>query len=385
MNRTMNRLDRLVIIIYSDLLASGGGRETWLSQFLSHALINKQFYAIDIIAAESTGESSEKLTFKKNIRTHSIDVGRYASPLRIIRFMLHSRKTLAELKDGYGDGALIIGVGSFNENIAAIFSKSSSDIVCCWIRGIWEKEISYRHSKLITRIIVSIERFFLKKSDMVLANGVDTHLFYKSKGISSKVIDNGINLSRFKVGSKVDEVRIAFVGRLSREKGIGSFLDAMRIVANSLKTNITFIGHGPEMPEVQKFVTEFPAEARYLGSISNQNIPEVLSSIDISFHLTGSADVGGGGVSHSIIEAMAAGHRIVCWDNAIFRQLKGAEAFYFVEEGNIAELAHKTESAIADCLSNETKRQEIISRNLHNYSFETHVRRFLELTGLRDL
>jgi len=375
----MKNIDCLIIIIYSDLLLSGGGRETWLNQFVNNKLIKNRFSQIDIVSASSSEIHGDKIKFSEKVKVHTIDVKKYTSLIRLFKFILHSRKVVSSLRSTRQDNALIISVGSFNENISAILSKSRSDIVYSWLRGIWEKEISHRHSKMMTTLIVLVECFFLKRSSMVIANGLDTHNFYKTKGVHSFVVNNGIDLTRFSAVSPSNEVRLGFVGRLSKEKGIQSLLAAMRMLKFNSNVDLSIIGQGPELPSVLKFVDELAPKAKYLGSISNSLVPKAMNCIDISFHLTGAKVLGGGGVSHGLLEAMASGHRIICWDNPIFRQIEGSEGFYFVEEGNLSDLVQKTETAINDCLSGESSKLEIIRKNLHLYTFDNHVKNFLHL------
>ncbi|PKG80387.1 hypothetical protein CXF80_19980, partial [Shewanella sp. Actino-trap-3] len=66
----MIKYDNLIIIIYSDLAKSGGGRETWLAQFLNNERILNSFNYFHVISATSINESSETIDFNDEINVH---------------------------------------------------------------------------------------------------------------------------------------------------------------------------------------------------------------------------------------------------------------------------------------------------------------------------
>ncbi|WP_345853831.1 glycosyltransferase family 4 protein [Shewanella algae] len=371
----------LIILIASNLSHSGGGRETWISNFVNSSLIIDYYEEIYIICIGAEPKDAIVFNDKVNVTRCS-----YSSFSSFIKFILFSRKELGKIiKNLISKRIDIISCGSWVESISLYlglrFRQRGKEIKSiCWIRSIAVKELKRIYPKFILPICAYVENSLLGKHDIVIANGNDTADYYQKLGISCHIIPNSIHLNKFKPTSAV-EPRFVYCGRLSIEKGVAELVSSITSLSSrGIKfSEIDFIGSGPELARTQAILASIP-QVYFKGSVSQEKIPEVLRDYNISFHLTLSGDLGGGGISHSVLESLASGHLIVCWDSPIYRQIEGSENFFLVPEGNVQILADTIEY-----LSRDNIRDDLISHSRNSaekYSFDLHLKKYLRIVEL---
>ncbi|MBA6396542.1 glycosyltransferase [Colwellia sp. BRX10-4] len=375
----MNKKKSLTIIIYSNLSIGGGGRETWLNNFVNSADILSYFEKITVVNALSVQEMGSKIIFPLTVQHKEIDVTAYGKIKRIIKFSRFCRRHLKE--EINNPNHYVFCIGTFIDNIAASYGCFGSKCIKgTWIRGILEKELAQRRSGFMLSVIKLIEVFLLKISKIVISNGQDTADFYKLKGVDSTVINNGIYLDKFTQKQNGNPIVIGFIGRLNLEKGIDFFIDSLPSFIGVKNLKVIVAGDGSEKNHLIEAITKLKGqvEIQHLGVVDNDKIPALLATLDISIHLTGTGLLGGGGVSHSLIEAMASGNRIICWDNAIYNQVCGSSFFYKAKEDNLDSLNEVLKLAI-ETAAKENKPDTKMIESVKEYSFQHHVKSFLSL------
>lgn len=369
----------LTIIIYSNLSIGGGGRETWLSNFVNAPEIIRHFERISVLNALSVNESGSKIKFPTTVQHKEIDVTSYGGLKRILKFSQFCRKHMKEERNS--SNHYVFSIGTFIDNIAGYYACFGSKCIKgTWIRGILEKELAQRHSKNMLSVIRGLEVFLLKSSVLVISNGQDTADFYKLKGIESTVINNGIYLDKFTQRQHGDPVIIGFIGRLNLEKGIDFFIKSLSSVIGVKNLKVIIAGDGSQRSALIETIERLKGKVniQYLGVVDNDKIPALLASLDISIHLTGTGLLGGGGVSHSLVEAMASGNRIICWENAIYNQVCGSSKFYKAQENNLDSLNKVMKAAIENAVKEKQPDTAMIEA-VKKYSFQHHVESFLNL------
>ena len=372
----------LTIIIYSNLSIAGGGRETWLANFINSKEIVSSFKSLTVLSATSSKELGTSIEFPDNVIHNSIDVSHLSNIKRIIGFSQFCRKFVKQV-DREGEKHVVICLGSYIESIAGFFAcKNTSAYRVTWIRGLLEKELAQRHSGGVLEVFKLLEVFLLKRNQLVLSNGKDTAAFYEEKGIVSEVVNNGIHLNKFYQLQTGEKIRLGFVGRLNLEKGIDYFIGCLSELTNENDLEIIIAGDGFQKETLQRVQKQLQGKVNisYLGVVDNHKIPELLAHLDISCHLTGTKTLGGGGVSHSLIEAMISGNRVICWDNEIFRQVDGFSSFFSAKEGSKDELLKCFRAAIQNARDEKGPSQVMINA-AQNYSFHSHIQRFLEIVN----
>lgn len=313
----------------------------------------------------------------------------FFSAFRILKFTLNTIRALRGQIESCPrtEKSVIIAIGSFYEALVIyiyrLFFDKPFQKYIVWLRGIWGKEIRARHNGLLHSIIVNLERRFLNSADKIIANGPDTAVAYEKLGFQSIVIENAIDLEKYKLkrNRSQDIFTISYVGRLSKEKGLLDFIESIKLFNLTYPQfcrNISFeiVGDGPLRNEVLK--SKF-GNLTYLGPLSNDKMPEYLNTIHAGVALTYSRkEIGGAGVSNGLLELMASGKIVICWRNIIFQQVLDEKSCLMVEEGKVAELVLAYLYFIEAPLEIEkmTLRANSIVKE---YSFDNHMSKFIEV------
>jgi phosphatidylinositol alpha 1,6-mannosyltransferase len=136
-----------------------------------------------------------------------------------------------------------------------------------------------------------------------------------------QVIPNGIEVERFRPGVRVPDWRVrcglpdgptvSFLGRLTVDKGIHRFLDAVERLAGDRPITALVAGAGPEEEAVLRRLSSGPLArvARYVGPVAEEEKPSFLAQSDV-FVLPSTSDT----ASVSLLEAMASGAACVASD-----------------------------------------------------------------------
>jgi len=171
------------------------------------------------------------------------------------------------------------------------------------------------------------------------------------------VIHNGLDIELYKDGTEkekrsfkrrngfpMDAVVIGIIANLRPVKAIDVFISAAEITfKNNQKVRFIIVGDGPEKNKLEAMVikSELGEVVRFLGK--RQDIPELLSCIDIGA-LTSSSE----SFSNSIVEYLAAGKTVVCTDvggarEAVADEING----YLVKPGDPSALSTAFLKALA--------------------------------------
>ncbi|MBT9288468.1 glycosyltransferase [Prosthecodimorpha staleyi] len=103
-------------------------------------------------------------------------------------------------------------------------------------------------------------------------------------------------------------LRVAFLGRLTRAKGIHLFLEAVSRLEGALPMSVTVAGSGPEAAAVQRAEAEARVPFRFLGAVPMAEIPGILADQDVLVVPSTTTDDGWGVV---VGEALMAGAAVV--------------------------------------------------------------------------
>ncbi len=384
---------RLSIVMFSAMLSHGGGRETWLSNILPELLALRSFDHIDVhYVADTETDMHAKLQICADPRINFVETrlpvsnNKLTSVRRIAIFCFQVVRFLRRVP---ASGHYVVAVGTFYEGavlaLLKLFSFRPPTLVT-WIRGVWSKEINHRHGNFFKQLICSSEKLFMHCSDRIISNGQDTKQFYEALlGRHVEAIPNALDLKKFAAMARPafdnQGKTIAYIGRLSEEKGFRSFLDAVAAylaVHASSSLSFEIVGDGPLRTLAEAFVEAHPMRpVRYLGPISNEQIPSYLSTIDAGVNLTYSKDSGGGGVSNAMLELIGAGRLVIAWDSPIYKQVLDDHQALFVDECNTTKLANSFAIIDADPLEMRI-RIKCSSQVLSRYSLDNHVKHFIK-------
>jgi len=177
-----------------------------------------------------------------------------------------------------------------------------------------------------------LESWTMKRADLVICNGTDTRDYVRSLGISAIAVPNGVDYKRFNNKDQScppelqerDKYYILMAASLMHVKGIDDALCAARICKDKRMEDIRFIfvGKGSAVYWLAK-ARELGVEnlVRFIGE--RKDIPAYYRYADAALTLCHFNNVTpkGGGVSMSLLEAMAAGKPIIAYDNPIFNTI----------------------------------------------------------------
>jgi glycosyltransferase involved in cell wall biosynthesis len=134
-----------------------------------------------------------------------------------------------------------------------------------------------------------------------------------------EVVPNGVDADRFRPGLTVPDWRercgladaplVTYLGRLTIDKGVHRFLDAVAAAAQHQDLVAVVGGTGPEATAVAQRIRTDPrlaGRARYVGPVAEEEKPALLSQTDL-FVLPSTSDTS----SVALLEAMASGAAVL--------------------------------------------------------------------------
>ncbi len=164
------------------------------------------------------------------------------------------------------------------------------------------------------------------------------------------LIPNGIDISQFRPRSGVEARYLTFVGRLARERGIWTFLRAVRLLSGEA-LSFRVVGNGPAFPAAVNYCRRHGLPVSFLGNVPHENMPRVYReslAVINPIHIDG--------ISQISLEAMACGAVLVKSENKVsdevFEDMKTAVLF---PRGHVQALAEAMELIALD----EEARQRI--------------------------
>ena len=309
---------KLHIVIYSELMPYGGGRETWLSYFIES--VQKEFASVKVYALKVKDCENLLSQFGANVR------GYYTEKIAVGAFLKNTKHYIAEEAKS-GDICLMIGSvveGALSPWLKKHFGNEVKRIV--WIRSIAAREISERHNMFPYPLIKMLEKSNLKSADRIITNGEDTYTYYLNQKIAEKdklcCIPNAVVVKKFlsdRKWGRDDIFTITFVGRLTYIKGVtvlqqiaNDFLNRYPELAR--KSIINVWGEGNTKTQVSELL-------HYCGPAPRDRIPEILANTEVELFFVFVDSKGAGGLSHSLLEGLASGCICLCSDVPAYRQV----------------------------------------------------------------
>ena len=203
-----------------------------------------------------------------------------------------------------------------------------------------------------------------------------------------EVVPNGIDVDRFRPGIRVPDWRarcglpsdplVTYLGRLTPDKGVHRFLDAMEETLARIDLVAVVGGAGPEEAAVRERIAREPrlaARVRYVGPVAEEEKPALLSQTDL-FVLPSTSDTS----SVALLEAMASGAAVLAPASGgaaeVVEEGVTGRRFPVLEPGALA-------AAVADLLDRPAERRRLArqaaERVRRTSSLDTMARRFISL------
>lgn len=376
-------------VILSRLDPSAGGRETWCYSFLPTLLAAEKDIELRVYGQRIEGQPDFSETLRgamaRNDRKRLKPLLFPAVRTRLPLFFDMAKQLRAHMaRPDVKRGRYVVAAGSILEHLMVLASPKLRDsFKVAWLRCIFFDEKSDKLPAPVLALARWVEGQALKRADLLIANGDDIADYYRKRfGLDVTVIRNGIDARRWKqpLPKLGKPIRVAFIGRLTVEKGITAFLDLARILSGEPFEFHVVGAEGPGEADVKAAAEQ--GLLHYHGIVANADLPALLGRFDACVALTRvSRDKGGGGTSNALMEQMAAGRVIVAWDNAIFRQLLNEVTAYLVPQDDVQALAAAL-SSIAQAPAEARAKARAAQAAVAEHSLDAQLGKFLAL--LRD-
>lgn len=165
------------------------------------------------------------------------------------------------------------------------------------LHGIYSEQVELIHGKILGRISKWFEEKALKWADRITVVSKRTREYYLKRGFKVEYIPNAIDLKIIpKEGIKEYDKQIAYVGRLSKEKGVDILIKAFEEIKDC---HLLIIGDGPEKNMLIKISQKNP-RVHFLGYKPRDEAIKYIKGSDILV-LPSRQE----GLSTTILEAMA--------------------------------------------------------------------------------
>lgn len=256
--------------------------------------------------------------------------------------------------------------------IGALAMKNISGKKILTIHGIYNKQIQILHGNSSSNFSNWLEKNGIKWADYVTAGSKESFEYYKNFTNKISYIPNGLDIDN--LSTQIDkryEKQVIFVGRLSKEKGILTFLDAIKNLSN--KIDFLIIGDGPQINTVKKLQHNLK-NLHYLGYLPKEQVIPLIRGSDI---LVQPSLVEG--ISATLLEAMA------CKTPVITTNVGGnSELFQNNESGILIEPnnSQQLEFQITNLLSNPLKLNQLSNcafNVVKQYDWTNIGKKYLEL------
>lgn len=369
---------QLHIIIYSELIKWQGGREKWLKYFLkgicgNYTKINVYFLRK---ANKSNNHEQRNYYIPRDFQDYD-NIHWY--PITAFTWLDWIISTLVKSTLGIKSGDHVISVGSGPEAIVGSALKLLRRKIkyILWLRTVLKAELLGRKNRIFVRIAEIIEKVSLKVADIVIANGYDTKRHYqkitkKQIYVIPNAIDNFDDLSKIPLPKFNTPITIAFLGRFVRERGSDYFIELYTKIGNDQR--FQFVVYGPTYG-MDKILSK--PNLVFKGPYHPEELPIILKNVDIVVFLLPSKGVHGGGVSHGLLEAMAAGRLIIAWKNTIVlsNNLLTDNNAILIDEGDLDKVVHILDDI---CNSPENFINKCIQAREHSqkFSVSNHIENF---------
>jgi len=241
------------------------------------------------------------------------------------------------------------------------------------VKSFKELAISIRDLPHVIKTFFGSQREFTQGSDKLIAvsNFVKKAVIEETYVPESKieVIHNGVDQSLFKDlnenNSVSEKIRIIYIGRVIRSKGLFILLDALERLSNkNWEFNIVGSGDALDLLKDKVLKKKMGESIKFIGQLDHKDVLKELKKSDIfvlpSLRLEG--------FPMTIVEAMFAGLPTVASDiGGNSDAVIDGETGYLTDPGNVAELAAKLGDLVGD--SDKRKLFGVNARNKANKEF----------------
>jgi glycosyltransferase involved in cell wall biosynthesis len=358
---------------------STGGIDTWLYGFLSR----NKCYEIELYCPDFCKGSMQSFDISNLHHVKIIYLPRYDSYFSMGLWGISVAKILNScvLNDNKNN-TTFLALSTFPTLIPfwilkKIYRKKVR--VVCSNRGVNHLDVFRIKGWLIGSLYKYIEHRLLKVADVILTNGEDTtKILFKDYGIKAITAPNCVDHDRLVIRNTLvkkeikrlseGRVLIGYVGTVRKIKGIEYLVEALALLSEEAKSRVCFVFVGKGNSDLlASSIESFGIKAIFYGE--QKDVASFISALDYTIHLSG-----GSGLSHSLLESLALGVPVICWNNFTYTQVVDSSVGILVAPRDAHDLAISFEKAV---LGGECFNINVVKNSVKKYDYSKVDKLFL--------
>lgn len=318
----------------------------WIDSLSTH------FKEIIVFAFKEENPNIQYLVSAKNIKCKILGVKKH--PLSTIINLKYYKTFLQKNADEFD--IVCLRVPSFMAVYISLILKSKRQVFLIVGDMVGLNPISlnsiYQIKSLLYKLYWRLDRqvlTLLSRNRIVFTNDESTFLNYPKIKCQKKIFTSTIwdrEIVQNRAITKIAEFRILWLGRISKEKGLETLIQAVVKLSQEMKIRVTIVGKGDKkyLNELRRLVPlNIKNDISFEGFVSNRrDIYSLMDNHDL-FVNPSLSDA----QPRTIWEAMARALPIICSNKtrAIFKEFKDNENVKFHAAGSVEDLSEKIRSA----------------------------------------
>ena len=180
------------------------------------------------------------------------------------------------------------------------------------IGGYLDKEVEFRHISIISTLLKSVKKLVLNLSSRILLYSPSLVDVWGLENYSDKIIiahRHFLDLNKFNIDIPFEKRNniIGLIGRLSEEKGINNYIQAIEKLENNKyfkKEDLCYliVGSGPLYEKTYNHAQKLSSNIQFVSWVANDELPYYLNQLKLLIIPSFTE-----GLSNIMIEAMACG------------------------------------------------------------------------------
>jgi glycosyltransferase involved in cell wall biosynthesis len=241
------------------------------------------------------------------------------------------------------------------------------------------------------KLLLALERLTFKTADMVISTNESYRNIALTRGSVEPgdvfVVRSGPDLTRMKQVPPNPALRkgrkylVGYVGVMGKQEGIDLLLQAVQLIVKHLgRTDIQFglVGGGTELNAMRQLARDLGVAeyVTFTGRVPDGELLEMLNTADICVNPDRANEMNDRSTMNKVMEYMALGKPLVQFDLTEGR-VSAAEAAWYARPNDVADLAQKMVSLLADPV--QRQRMSAIGRERieHELSWQHEAPRLL--------
>ncbi|MGH3351760.1 MAG: glycosyltransferase [Nocardioides sp.] len=313
-------------------------------------------------------------------------------PLLVLRLLVCwtglALESLRQRRHSRPDAVLVGYLGHFDVHLARLLHPRATILLDHMVSaaGVATNRRLAGSDGLKLRLMKAIDAMALKQADVVIVDTVEQQQSLpEDVRAGSVVCPVGATKEWFEAGAKALErpteapLQAVFVGLFSPTHGTPVIADALDILADDDRIEVTMVGQGQQYDEARRLAAGNP-HVSWVDWVDAEELPDFVAGFDVSLGIFGTVPQARRVVPNKAFQGAAAGAVVVTSDTAPQRRLLESAAL-LVEPGSSEELASALTKLADDPEEALRLRRTAYDRALEHYTPRAVASPILERLG----